>query len=153
MKLLITPAEVVARAFASDGCVRPSQITPTEIVAAQERYFVPVFGPLFSAMLQGEYPELVEEWIKPSLAEFVKSRVVMTLGTVTASGVVSRSYDGGKSATPDQLVRVSREAFERAKLLRNRAVEIIEATPSDYPEYDALRNILHRTRLAGGIVI
>ena len=153
MKLLITPAEVVALAFTSDGRVRPSQIAETEIAVAQEKYFVSVFGALFEAMLEGKYAELAEEWIKPALAEFVKSRVVMTLGVVTASGVVTHNLDTAQSAPSDQRVLVARQAFDRAKMLRAKAVSMVEANAANYPEYDSRKNILHKICCEGGIIL
>ena len=153
MKLLITPAEVVALAFASDGRVRPSQIAETEIAAAQEKYFVPVFGSLFESMLQGNYAQLADEWIKPALAEFVKSRAVMTMGAITASGVVTHTLDTAESAPVVNRVLVARQAFDRAKTLRAKAVAVVEADAANYPEYDPRKNILNRTRCDGGIIL
>lgn len=140
-------------AFPSESNIRPSQISETEIVAAQERFFVPVFGALFEAFLEGKYSDLVEQWIKPSLAEYVKSNVVQTLGMVTTSGVVARSFDGGSSGSADEVARVARAAADLADVLRGRAVEIVEQSPKRYPEYNSARNILRRTCIKSGIVI
>lgn len=140
-------------AFPSESNIRPSQITDTEIVVAQERFLVPVFGTLFEAFLEGKYADLVEEWVKPALAEYVKSSVVQTLGAITASGVVTRTFDGASSASSQEIARVARAAADLADVLRGRAVEIVEQNPMKYPEYNSARNILRRTSIKKGILL
>ena len=153
MKTLITPAEVVELAFTSDSCVRASQIPLVEIVAAQEEQLRPVFGALLDAMLEGQYEDVLGVWIKPALAEFVRSRVVLSLGMVSSSGVAAHSHSGTRPATSDELLRVSREAAARARTLRARALAIVEASPELFPEYTSENNILNRIHIVGGIIV
>ncbi|MBP3425600.1 MAG: hypothetical protein J6K81_02620 [Rikenellaceae bacterium] len=152
-KLIITPSEVVLLAFATTDHVRDAQITEAEILAAQQKFMIPVFGELWEVLCAGEHSDFTQEYIKPALAQFVKARVLPSLGAVTASGVVQRISDTTKRAADSDLQRMVRVAYDIARTLRGRAVAQLEAHPELYPEYDKQKNILHRARIDGGVVL
>ena len=70
--LLITPHEVVEIAFRGLEAMNESVIGEAPIVTAQYKFIRPVLGKLYEALLEGEYPELLNEYIKAPLAHYVK---------------------------------------------------------------------------------
>ena len=97
-KLLITPEQVVELAFGC-GCDKHlvvADIGEATIVAAESKFVVPVFGAdMVEQMRSGSYAELVDCYLRPALALYVKYLVLPTLAVkVGAAGVVSYTGEG-----------------------------------------------------------
>ncbi len=126
MKLLITPAQVAELAYRSPDFINPDSVSEATIVAAQQKFIRPVFGPLYEKLCDGLYPEFVAEYVVPALALYVK----ITMQTSS-----------------------KRNLRTEAKALILRAIQHVEANPAAYPEYDPRENILNRCSIDGGIVL
>lgn len=64
MQLLATPQQVIDLAFAANEKITPVSIKETKIDAAQEKYIRPVLGKLYDALLDGKYPELLDNYVR-----------------------------------------------------------------------------------------
>ncbi|MEG2613231.1 MAG: hypothetical protein RR971_07060, partial [Alistipes sp.] len=74
MKTLITPAQVVALAFADGEFITEQSITQADIVAAEERYIVPVVGrKLYVQLLAGSRAEFVTDYLAAAVALFTRA--------------------------------------------------------------------------------
>lgn len=79
MQLLATPQQVIDLAFAANEKITPVSIKETKIDAAQEKYIRPVLGKLYDALLDGKYPELLDNYVRPALAYYVRYSVIPDL--------------------------------------------------------------------------
>ena len=74
-RLLITPQEVLDRAFCSGEYLPPERISEELILAATERYIRPVTGVrLLEAMASGAHADLKSDFLLPALCLFLKIR-------------------------------------------------------------------------------
>ena len=155
MNVMITPAEVVALAFGCGSEPLCGEISEATIVAAERKYLVPVFGAeMVENMKSGGCQELVVDYVKPALALYVKRLVLPALAVkVGAAGVVSYLGEGFEKVDDATLARLLRRVKADADALIDRAVEIIEESPDDYPDYCVGCNVRHRVNLASGVVL
>ncbi len=154
MKLLITPSEVVELAFGGPDEVRDGMVNEAVIRSAQRKFIRPVLGTLCDALAEGNYADLLDDYIKPPLALYVKMLVLPALSAQTGGlGVVRYDGDGVEAVSDESVVRLRRRLRSDADALLRIAVERIEASPEKYPEYDVAGNVLHRVSLLGGVVI
>ncbi|MBQ2417711.1 MAG: hypothetical protein II282_05895, partial [Alistipes sp.] len=69
MRTVITPEQTVALAFGKGNYLSADIVSSADIAAAQHRYIVPIVGEeLLDMILDGDYSELVEEYVAPALA-------------------------------------------------------------------------------------
>lgn len=155
MELLITPAGVAEAAFLAPDFLAPEAIPESTILAAQQRFICPVLGgALCDAMAGGAYPEFLDGFVRPALALYVKMSMLPSLAVQTgAAGVVEVNPPGLARARDTRLNAAVRRLRDDARALMLRAVEHLEASPDDYPEYDPARNVLRRCSIAGGMVL
>lgn len=155
MDLLMTPAEAFEAAFGNDSGMEPSVIDRTTVYAAQLRYVEPVLGrAVCEAIAGGEHGDLLEEYVKPALAAFVKYAVMPA--AVTRIGALGAVRFGGGSFEPadDKAVeRLRASVRTEADTLLEAAVRRMEAAPEEYPEYDPALNVRRRVSIAGGVVL
>lgn len=149
----MTPAEVAGRAFG--GNVSPDAVGESAVVAAQLRYIKPVLGSsLYTALEKGAHAPLVEEWIKPALALFVKYMVLPSVAFRTGElGVVKFAGDYFHAADANDVASLRRIARSEAETALSAAVAHIEASAADYPEYDSRESVANRLCVIGGIVL
>lgn len=155
MERLITPEEVVRRAFCCAGTGLAAEISEATIVAAERKYLLPVFGAeMMAQMAAGNYAEIVEKYVQPALALYVKRLLLPALAVkVGTAGVIKYIGEGFEPADESQLRRlVWRTKFD-ADALIDEAVEIVEASPQLYPHYNAANNVRHRVDISSGIVL
>ncbi len=155
MNVMITPAEVVALAFGCGSELLCGEITEATIVAAERKYLVPVWGAkMVEKMKAGDYAALVEEWVRPALALYVKRLVLPSLAVkVGVAGVVSYLGEGFERVDEATLARLLRRTKADADALIDKAVEVVEASPEEYPDYCATDNVRHRVNVASGVVL
>lgn len=157
-KLLITPEQVVELAFGC-GCDKHlvvADIGEATIVAAESKFVVPVFGAdMVEQMRSGSYTELVDCYLRPALALYVKYLVLPTLAVkVGAAGVVSYTGEGFEPSDEQAVKQLLRRTKADADALIDRAVAVVEAAPAGaYPLYHAGHNIRHRVNISSGIVL
>ncbi len=129
IKLLITPSEVVDYAFATGEYVADGAIAEMAILAAQQRFILPILGEeLTSAILDGNYEELREEYIAPTLA--LLARIEASL----------EAYP----PTPTER--------QRGKLFLQTLSEYLNENSELFEEYDAEANVMNRCQILGGLV-
>lgn len=153
MKVLMTPEEASLMAFG--GKVAAARITEADIAATQRRYIEPVLGAsLWGAIESGKYAPLVEEWIKPALALFLKYMLLPAVSVrVGELGVVRFEGESFAPASADDVARMRRAVREAAGAALDAAVDYVEASAGAFPEYDPRENVRKRISLAGGVVM
>lgn len=154
MKQLISFEEVAELAFGGNENVRQEHISYAAICSAQRKFIKPVLGALYDAVAEGEYAALLDEYIKPALAGYVKYMALPTISAqVGVAGVVQ--YDGaefdkaGDKAFARVLSRIKNEADALAQVM----IDHIEAHAEQYPEYSASDNIKNRVSMSGNIIL
>lgn len=126
---MMTPSEVVDYAFATGEYVAQGAICDTDILAAQERYLIPLLGAkLTDAVAAGRYEELREEYIAPTL------------------GLLSRIEASLEAYPPTETER------QRAKLFLSALSEYLNVHAELYEEYNAEENVMNRCSIVGGFV-
>lgn len=154
-RILMTPAEVAALAFGGEENVACEAVTEASILAAQSRYLRPVVGDaLYARLLAGDYPELVDKWLKPPLALFVKSAALPEVSArVAAVGVVRCEGEWFSPADGDAVRLLQRRVRMEAEELLDEAVRHIRSEHVRYPEYDDTANVRCRVSVVGGVVL
>lgn len=154
MKRIITAAEVIKWAFASSPEIREQDICATTILLAEEKFIKPVVGGLWPRMVEGGTVALLNEYIKPALAQYVKLLLLSQLAASVGSlGVVQYKSGTFSPANEKQLKLLRSQARSNANSLMRRAVEHIENNMELYPEYEPAQNILNRRSIVSEIVL
>jgi hypothetical protein len=152
--LLITPAQVAELAFRAPDFISPESISEATILATQQKFIAPVFGGLYDRLCEGDYPEFVEEYIVAPLALYVKMQMLPSLAVQAGGGgVVEVTSKNLARAGEAKLRSAVRRLRSDASALIDRAVDHIEASPEDFPEYDPRQNVRNRTSIDGGIIL
>ncbi len=129
-RLLISPAEVIDYAFATGEYVADGAITESAILAAQQRYMLPLLGGEFTrAIIDGEYEPLREEYIAPTLA------------------LLARIESNLEAYPPTSQER------ERAKLFLRTLTDHLNDHRHLFVEYLPQENVMNRCQIVGGFVI
>ncbi len=154
MKTLITPAQVVGLAFRAPDFITADAIPEATILAAEQKFIKPVLGArLYEKLCAGDHPTLLEEYIAPPLAIYVKMLMMPSLAVqVGAAGVVEVTSKNLARAGEERMREALRRLRSDAAALMRRAVEHIEVSAM-YPEYDPRENILNHVSTEGGIVM
>lgn len=126
----MTPTEVVDYAFATGEYVAQGAITESVIMAAQLRYITPILGQSLSdAVADGDYEELREEYIAPTL------------------GLLAR-IEANLDAYPPTITE-----RQRAKLFLGNLTEYLNEQAAAFAEYDPEENVMNRCSVISGIVL
>ena len=147
MSTLINVEDVMRLAFtAEEGC-RGHVVSELDIYVAECRYLVPVIGrALYNKLLEGEYGELLEGYVAPALAAWVRYIVEPFLA--------ARCWDGHLPATGASLVEIGRVVMQCrkriAEALTRRLVRHLDEV--EYVEYNIEDSSLNRCSIDGGIV-
>ncbi len=124
---LITPSEVRDIAYAGEEYTPLELITSASITVAEQRYLIPVIGTeLYTALSEGEYSTLLEDYVAPALALYTRE-------VINAPAAPSSPF-----------------GMRRARAMMLHLSDLLEDSPSDYPEYKSEDNILNRCRIYGG---
>lgn len=154
MKQIITKAEVVSLAFSDGEYLCPDVISSADIDSVVEKWIEPVVGDaLLERVAEGGYVDFAEQYLKPTVAAYVRCQVQPRLNVVTAQAGLAVPVGSYRKAA-DESVRgellLSLKA--RAKALRARLSEYLESHFEEFAEYDKRHNILNRCSCDGGIV-
>lgn len=147
MSTLINVEDVMRLAFtAEEGC-RGHVVSELDIYVAECRYLVPVIGrALYNKLLEGEYGELMEGYVAPALAAWVRYIVEPFLA--------ARCWDGHLPASGASLVEIERVVMQCrkriAEALTRRLVRHLDEV--EYVEYNIEDSSLNRCSIDGGIV-
>ncbi len=127
---MMTPAEVIDTAFSTGQYVALSSITEQMVWAAQLRYLVPVMGEaLVEAVADGDYEELREEYVAPTLGIF--TRIEAELEAYPTSAIER----------------------ERARLFLRTLSDYLNAEQEQFAEYDREENVMNRCQILSGFVL
>lgn len=128
--------QVVELAFSAGNSVSPASIKETKIVVAQEKYLRPELGGLYDAVLDGKYPDLLDNYLRPALAHYVRYAIIPDLSIrLSDKGVQTHFSEHASVATDAQRDELRRQDKEDADILLALAVRHIAANPDRYPEY------------------
>ncbi len=162
---LITIDEVVSNAFRNQ-LNDLSTLPLTFLEIAQENHIRPVLGDDFYDIIVAEHDAdvftglnktLVEDFIVPSLAFFVKYEILhditMDLNSV---GLLKNDTEFGESQGDDTRQEFSAKTLQHAYTLLRKMVRFIEKEQKDndkFPDYDNTKNISNFVSKRAGIVI
>lgn len=153
---LISPLQVIRRAFAADACLPPDAVTEADVAAAEQRYLVPVIGHALHQRLLGSLPanaDFIERWIAPPLALCVRLLVQPRLDIRTGRCGTTAPQPADARAADASARRESRRALlAEADTLLHRLSDELDAHPETYPEYLPGENVLHRCSIHGKLV-
>ncbi len=156
-KFLISAREVNALAFStpdSTGNNASVAVPETTLLSAQEKFIRPVVGALYERLERRELPELLENYIKPALALYVK--LLLLPGLAVSAGRTGLVYNYGnhlKPADEEASRALARRTRTDAETLMRRAIAHIEAHPDRYPEYRPAENVLNRLSLRSQMLL
>lgn len=155
MKTLITPESVFRLAFSRDELLSPSVVMPSDIVAVEERHIRPVVGEaLYDALAVGRYADLMEEYVAPAIAAWVRYAIQPLLGHRCSSCLVSEGNDFYNATTADnvRLSALQRNLRHTAQTLSRRLGDYLNSHSADFAEYNPDKNPLNRCSINGDIV-
>ena len=152
MKPLITPEQVISIAFCEAGYLDPTTISEVDILAATNRYLLPIVGQqLLDALLEQRYVDLLDNYVAPALAFAVRHTVQPTLNLRTAEGGLTAARTES-STTPAQSAVDSYSGSIKSRM-RELLVRLSDHLNSGcYTEYNPKYNILNRCSIDGGLV-
>ncbi len=160
MKTLITPADVIALAFAEGEYLPPDSVTAADIAAAEHRYMEPIAGrALMDALAEGSYAELMADYVAPALAMSVRTAIQRAINVRTGAHGLSVAGQGAAytvARTAADELQVSLRA--RARALRRRLSDHLALAAAGgvegvaYPEYDPAADAMQKCSIDGGFV-
>lgn len=153
MKLLIT-ARQAAEAFGKNSAALEGLIDDGIIMSAQQKFIKPILGSLYGALEADVYPRLLEDHVKPALAQWVKYLLLPSVSAQAGpAGVVQYEGEGMRRAGDTSLARLTRRARNNAEALTRSLIEHIESQPELYPEYVQKENVRNTVNITGGVIL
>ncbi|MEG0499191.1 MAG: DUF6712 family protein [Alistipes sp.] len=154
MKTLITPAQVVALAFADGEFITEQSITQADIVAAEERYIVPVVGrKLYVQLLAGSRAEFVTDYLAAAVALFTRASLQPMFDIRTGQcGTVAPRSANFQPASDAALCRMQKALHTKARTLLHRASNYLSENQSSFSEYNDSQNILKKCIINGDLI-
>ena len=153
-KSIITPAEVIATAFSDGEYVAPEAIAEADIIAATERWVVPVMGKeLLGKIAEGEYAELKSDYVAPAVALHTRLLVQPRLNAATSQLGLTAATGNRKTADKAQRGELQRALKTRAQMALRRLSDYLDDNAKQFAEYTPEKNILKHCCCEGGIVI
>lgn len=153
-KSIITPAEVIATAFSDGEYVAPEAIAEADIIAATERWVVPVMGSeLLGKIAEGAYAELKSDYVAPAVALYTRLLVQPRLNAATSQLGLSVPAGTHKAAEKSLRGELQRALKTRAQMALRRLSDYLDDNAKQFAEYTPKKNILKHCSCSGGIVI
>jgi hypothetical protein len=140
---LITAAQVISLSF-SNLSTDPSLIKAQMIRATELQYIKPAVGEDLYDLLIAEHSStytglnqtLVETYLQPALAYYVKLKMLPDLNMNTASqGIMVNTAEHANQATSSQRAELAESAKSSADALLKEAIRYIEDNESSFPLY------------------
>ncbi|MBR2429026.1 MAG: hypothetical protein IKB15_03500 [Alistipes sp.] len=149
MKRVINPKDVLRLAYSSEELLPSTIILDSDIVEAECRYIEPLVGEtMMEALRDGEYGELVDEYIAPALALWTRY-LVEQVAYYRCTSCHSKSPS---TAMIEQLRLTIRALRRKASTLTRRLTNHLNTHGDDYPEYIAFNNPQNHCFIYGDIV-
>lgn len=140
--LLITPTEVVEAVFASAPNIADQIVDRSMILVAQQKFILPLMGArMVTALEEGLYPQLLDQYVKPALAMCVKLLALPALNAqIGASGIVTFNGESFASADHSPYHELEQSVASSARTLLRRLDERLRRTPDEFAHYSAREN-------------
>lgn len=154
MRDIITTAEVLSLAFGDGAYIAPELITPTDIETATHRWVTPVVGQsLIDAVKDGRYATFAEEYLKPTVALFVRYTVQPRLNASTSQMGLGVQVSSSRKAADEAARReLMQSLLAEARAALKRMSQYLEENSQQMAEYNPSKNILKRCSIDGGFV-
>lgn len=151
---IITAEEVIAEAFTDGEYIAPTTISHSDIVAAIERWILPITGQaLLTAVEQGDHADFSTQYLKPTIAAFTRLEIQPRLNVATGQlGLSLPRTSYNKVADESMRHELATALKRRAYSLRRRMAQYLNANAASIPEYNPKKSILKRCCCDGGIV-
>lgn len=150
MKTLISAEKIAPLIFTRDEPYGTVTITATDIAEAESHYLLPIVGnELYNAMLSGGYTELVDEYVAPMVAAWVRYIIEPHL---TTRCCITHSERNITIAMNENSKRVLRALRDKAATLSCRLSDHLNANSAEYVEYNPSENPLNRCFIYGDII-
>lgn len=149
MQRLITPSDVLRLAYSSEELLTSSIILDIDIIEAEQNHILPILGEGLMARLgNGEYQELMSEYVAPALAMWTRYNVELVAHHRSAMCHNERPT----TADNERLRTTLRALRNKASTLTRRLSDHLNANGDDYPDYKAENNPLNRCFIYGDII-
>lgn len=154
MKNLITNEQVISLAFGDGEYVSPEVILDTDIAAAEDRYILPVVGEkLYSEMLKGSHPTLLNDFVAPALAMAVRTMIQPALNVRTGQcGIHISSSVRSETAIKLAAQALQKSLRQRRQTMLRRLSNHLRTHASEFLNYDVERDAMQKCRIDGGYV-
>lgn len=159
---LITSEEVIKLTFTNRN-TDPVLIADNLIRAIQFTYVKPVLGEDYYDSLLGRVATstetsaeviLLNDYMKPMLAYYVKHDVIPDLMANTSSaGVRSNSDDNSSPASDKQVQRLMDQALKTAARLKDQMVDFLDDNDDDFPDWTCADNDNRTSENRAGIFL
>lgn len=154
MHPIITPKQVLALAFPEAEYLPESIISDIDIVAAQERYIVPILGAeLTFKLATGHYQDLAVYYLSPALALatrlLVQGSINLRLGE---SGLVAPRGETIQPPEQSAVDALLKSLKVKLRQMLKRLSNYVNENAAEFTEYDPKCNILNRCSIDGGFV-
>lgn len=150
MKTLISAEKAYSLAFSGEEAYNASVILPSDIAEVESRHLMPIVGlDMYNAMRIGEYGELVEEYVAPMVAAWVRYVVEPHLASRCC---LYHDEQRVTEAMNESAQRVPRALRDKAVTLTRRLVDQLNSNGNIYVEYNPETNPLNRCFIYGDII-
>lgn len=147
--MLINSEDVLRLAYSSEELLPSTMLLDCDIVEAECRYIEPLVGKaLVEALHDGQYTELVDEYVAPALAMWTRYCVEH----VAYRRCTACHDEALSSAQLDHLRLALRALRAKASTLTRRLTDHLNTHGDDYPEYNASNNPQNRCFIYGDII-
>lgn len=150
MKTLITADRVFSLAFTSEESYNASVITESDIAEVESRCLIPIVGEaLYDAMCLGEYEELVEGYVAPMVAAWVRYAIEPLLASRSC---ICHDEQRVTEAVNDDARQRLLALRSKAVVLTRRLSKYLNSNSVSFAVYDPKSNPLNRCFIHGNII-
>jgi hypothetical protein len=142
----LTAAEVVSLVFTN-------QNTDTSLITSEIRkiseiahiieplgrdFFIHLKAAFQAGTQTGDETTLMDDWIKPTLAQFTKFELILEIqNQSTSSGIVGNIPEFASLVSASDLNVYKQDTFRKGKVLKEQMVKFLDKNSSSYPEYQS----------------
>ena len=154
MKNLITNEQVISLAFGDGEYLSPEVVLDSDIVAAAEKYILPVVGEeLYEEMVNGSHRSLVDNFVAPALAMAVRTMIQPALNVRTGqTGLHISSSMRADTSTKSAAQMLQKSLYARRQVLLKRLSNHLKRHASEFASYNPEKDVLQRCSINGGYV-
>lgn len=155
MQIIISTGDIAEIAFGSRTSANAALVTAQRVATAQQKYIKPSLGEsMYNAILQGEYPCFVAQFLKLPVALFTKSVILHSADYVVGAMGVSRQNNPNASPLSSREYGLALRHLRSDAMVHLRcAMEHIEANRDKYPHYDPAQSRFKEVSIQGGVIL